>query len=100
MKPGASELSRRTFLAGLAAVPLTAPRPVVVDTHMHVWTNDTKQFPFGHPFGAKFDVPKLAGTAELLIEEMDRYAVDFTILVQVIYYGWDNRYIAHCLKQH
>ena len=22
------------------------------------------------------------------------------ILVQVIYYGWDNRYVAHCLKQH
>src|SRR4029434_4712987 len=87
-------VSRRAFLAGLAAVPLAAPRPVVVDTHMHVWTNDTQRFPFGHPYGAKVDPPKTAGTAELLIDEMDRYKVAYAILVQVIYYGWDNRYVA------
>ena len=31
---------------------------------------------------------------------MDRHAVDGAVLVQVIYYGWDNRYLAECLKRH
>jgi predicted TIM-barrel fold metal-dependent hydrolase len=94
-----SELSRRAFLAGLAAIPLAAPRPVIVDTHMHVWTNDTGRFPFAHPYEPSFKPPAVAGTVEMLVEEMDRHAIDYAVLVQVIYYGWDNRYVVECLKQ-
>src|SRR5262245_2005711 len=94
-----SELSRRAFLAGLAAVPLAAPRPPVVDTHMHIWTNDTGRFPFAHPYEPNFKPPAVAGTVEMLVEEMDRHAIDFAVLVQVIYYGWDNRYVVECVKQ-
>jgi predicted TIM-barrel fold metal-dependent hydrolase len=94
-----SDLSRRAFLAGLAAIPLAAPRPVIVDTHMHVWTNDTGRFPFAHPYEPNFKPPAVAGTVEMLVEEMDRHAIDYAVLVQVIYYGWDNRYVVECLKQ-
>jgi len=48
----------------------------------------------------KFKPPKTAGTAELLLKEMDASGVSHCVLVQVIYHGWDNRYVAHCLKAH
>jgi predicted TIM-barrel fold metal-dependent hydrolase len=95
-------LSRRSFFALLAAAPLSAAakRSPVIDTHMHVWSNDPATFPFAHPTDASFKPPPVAGTMEMLLEEMDRHAVDFAVLVQVIYYGWDNRYVADCIKRH
>lgn len=97
-KPDA--ISRRSFLAVLAAAPLAAPRSLVVDTHMHVWTNDVARFPFAHPYDSNFKPPPVAGTVEMLLEEMNANAIDYTVLVQVIYYGWDNAYVAHCVKRH
>jgi len=93
-------ISRRAFIAALAAGPLAAPRSLVVDTHMHVWTNDVERFPFAHPYDPNFKPPPVAGSVEMLLEEMDRYAIGYAVLVQVIYYGWDNRYVAHCVKRH
>jgi predicted TIM-barrel fold metal-dependent hydrolase len=93
-------ISRRTFLAALAAAPLAPARSPVVDTHMHVWTNDVAHFPFAHPYDPNFKPPPVAGTAEMLLDEMDRHAINYAVLVQVIYYGWDNRYVAHCVKRH
>jgi hypothetical protein len=54
-------ISRRAFLAALAVTPLAAPRPPVVDTHMHVWTNDVTHFPFAHPYDSNFKPPSVAG---------------------------------------
>ena len=34
----------------------------------------------------------------MLLEEMAAHGVDRTVLVQVIYYRWDNRYTAHALR--
>ena len=99
-------MSRRTLLTALAAAPLartvatTGPRTPVVDTHLHVWSGDAARYPFAHPTNRNFIPPALAGTAEVLLEEMDRHAVDFAVLVQVIYYGWDNRYLADVLARH
>ena len=36
----------------------------------------------------------------MLIEDMDRNGVTHSILVQVIYHGWDNSYVADSLKAH
>jgi len=93
-------ISRRTFLAALTAAPLAVPRSPVVDTHMHVWTNDVARFPFAHPYDSNFKPPPVAGTVEMLLGEMDPNAIDYSVLVQVIYYGWDNAYVAHCVKLH
>jgi predicted TIM-barrel fold metal-dependent hydrolase len=116
---GESQLDRRAFLAGLARSAATAgtaaaalalgPRTggadredkaPLIDTHMHVWADDTERFPFAHPYDPKFKPPKTAGTAELLLKEMDAEGVTHCVLVQVIYHGWDNRYVAHCVKAH
>lgn len=104
---------RRHFtrrLAGLAAGGIAAAwscpadsannarsqRPI--DTHMHVWSGDPQQFPFAHPYEPTFQPPAIAATAERLVEEMDQFGMTHCVLVQTIYHGWDNRYLAACLR--
>lgn len=109
------DLTRRQFLhtAGhstlaLAAVstfgqPATADATagsIVCDAHMHVWAEDPQRYPFPHPYIPDFKVPKDPGTVEMLIEDMDRNGCTHAVLVQVIFHGWDNTYIADCVKQY
>jgi predicted TIM-barrel fold metal-dependent hydrolase len=70
----------------------------VIDTHMHVWTTDWEQYPFTPP-EARLKLPEESNTAEEVVETMARHGVDYTVLVQVRYYGWDNRYLADCLRR-
>ena len=102
-------LPRRAFLglcaggAALASCATSAPRArrsPVIDAHMHVWSGDRERFPFAHPYTPGFQPPKAPGTIEALLPEMDAFAIDACVLVQVIYHGWDNRYVAHALKAH
>jgi predicted TIM-barrel fold metal-dependent hydrolase len=67
---------------------------------MHVWSADAARFPFAHPYEPSFQAPPVAGTVEMLVEEMDSFGVDHAVLVQVIYHGWDNGYVAECVKKH
>ena len=74
----------------------------VVDTHMHVWGNDPQKYPFPHPHRADFadeDVPHDA-TVGMLIDDMDQHGVTHCVLVQVVYHGWDNSYLADCIKKY
>jgi predicted TIM-barrel fold metal-dependent hydrolase len=71
---------------------------VIVDTHMHAWTTDWEQYPFAPP-EATMTPPEEPNTAEEILEMTERQGVDFTVLVQVRYYGWDNRYLAECLRR-
>jgi predicted TIM-barrel fold metal-dependent hydrolase len=71
---------------------------IIVDTHMHPWTTDWEQYPFAPP-EATMKRPEEPNTAEEIVEMTERQAVDFTVLVQVRYYGWDNRYLADCLRR-
>ncbi|HUE96391.1 MAG TPA: amidohydrolase family protein [Longimicrobiaceae bacterium] len=95
--------SRRDFLrASAAAVGGLGWRSAssVIDTHMHVWSADVASYPFAHPYSGDFSAPALAGTVERLVEEMDAYGITHAILVQMIYYGWDNRYTVDCLHRY
>ncbi len=111
-----SGLSRREFVGGCAggialsscavsrgrpmSIPPASTRPPVIDTHVHIWSDDVAQFPFAHPFEPNFRVPKVAATAESLVAEMDAFGIDFCVLVQMIYYGWDNRYAANVIHRY
>ena len=109
---GEGRLDRRGFLTSIVCsaacagrtqavnTDRAADRAPLIDTHMHVWAGDTERFPFAHPYDPKFKPPRTAGTAELLLKEMDTFGVTHCVLVQVIYHGWDNRYVARCLKDH
>jgi len=111
------QVSRRSFLQinsqtglslGLAGTTLSlnsfasSPRkPNMIDTHMHVWANDPKRYPFPHPYLKDFeyhDVPHQA-TVEMLVDDMDRHGCSHAVLVQVIYHGWDNSYVADCVQR-
>src|SRR5262249_15606289 len=85
--------------AALALAARAGPtRAPIIDTHMHVWADRPDRFPFAHPYEPRFKPPRVAGTVETLVREMNTSGVSHCVLVQVIYHGWDNRYLAHCLK--
>ncbi len=76
-------------------------KPPIIDTHMHVWANDPQRYPVSHPYVKGFtqkDVPHPA-TVEMLVEDMDKHGCTHAVLVQVIYHGWDNTYVADCVKR-
>ncbi len=105
MNQPASNNTRRTFLKTTAAATLATQclparaddnqKSPIVDTHMHVWAADLEKYPFAR----KMKPPKIPATVELLNEEMDQFGINYCVLVQVIYHGWDNRYVAECIKR-
>ena len=66
---------------------------MIIDTHLHVWSADTDSYPFYE--GRQ---PSSDGSVELLNKVMSAAAVDRAVIVQPIYYLYDNRYVAACLK--
>jgi len=108
------EWTRRSFLRWAGAVAGVSTRSAfslsgtqsaggrgvapIVDTHMHVWSNNLARFPFSHPYNPGFKPQPIAGTAEMLLQEMDQYGIDYAVLVQPIWLGWNNSYLAECIK--
>ncbi|MCA9102551.1 MAG: amidohydrolase family protein [Pirellulales bacterium] len=88
-----------TVATGTASADDTPVRPPVVDTHMHVWADDAKRYPFVHPYVPDFKGAPTPGTVEMLIEDMDQNDQTHSVLVQVIYHGWDNTYVADCVRR-
>ncbi len=76
------------------------PAHPIIDTHMHVWANEPKRYPFPHPYNKNWEGPEHEGTLEMLIKDMDQHGCTHSVLVQVIYHGWDNTYVADCVKRY
>jgi len=93
-------LSRRGLLLSAAAVatPVSAAQPPVIDTHMHVWSLDSARYPFSPPEPG-YRKPQEDGSVELYLDEMKSHGVDRAVLVQERSSGWNNRYIADCVKR-
>ena len=104
-------LSRRQFLKGVGALScggaLTAAGavegaapsnriPLTVDAHIHVWTKDPR-FPWAPE---TTNPPETEATAEMLLALMQASGVQRTVIIQVIHYRWDNRYLASVLKRY
>lgn len=94
-------MNRRRFVAGSVASTAAASflrsetRPLLIDSHVHVWKHDA-HFPFA--VGAK--VPADDAPAEMLLELMRANGVARTVLIQVIHYKWDNSYLADVLRRY
>jgi L-fuconolactonase len=98
--------SRRTFLAQVGAwsllgkAALAAERPnlepsPIVDAHVHLWTKDPR-----YPWAPETkNPPEKDATAEMLLALMQASGVQRAIVIQVIHYRWDNRYVADVLKK-
>jgi predicted TIM-barrel fold metal-dependent hydrolase len=67
----------------------------ILDPHVHVWKHGG-DFPFAQ--GAK--VPAYDATPEMLLKLMKTNGVAKTVIIQVIHYRYDNRYLAAVLKQY
>ena len=67
---------------------------MIVDTHVHVWEIDPPKYPVGPTAPNWKALPDEPGTTDELLEEMDAYGVDWTVLVQTSWSTWDNGYIA------
>lgn len=103
-------LTRRHFLSSAVALPaaailpacasLTSPDaqkgPLLIDSHVHVWKADPR-----YPFASGASVPEgVDASAETLLELMKANGVSRTVLIQVIHYKWDNRYLRDVLKRY
>lgn len=69
--------------------------PLSIDSHVHVWAQDPR-----FPFAAGAKVPPGDFSVERLIELMQANRVDRTVLIQVIHYKWDNRYLLDVLRRY
>ncbi|MDE1175296.1 MAG: amidohydrolase family protein [Edaphobacter sp.] len=67
-----------------------------IDSHVHVWGNDSRSFPFAP--GAS--VPEIDASAEALLSKMSDNGIQRTVLIQVIHYKWDNRYLVDVLRRY
>ncbi|AWT60613.1 MAG: 4-sulfomuconolactone hydrolase [Candidatus Moanabacter tarae] len=65
---------------------------MIVDSHLHIWSEDTEQYP-----RTKTPYP---GSVELLLEYMDESGVDRAVIVLPVHYQYDNRILADTLKIH
>ena len=94
----APQMKRRELLLGTLAlaVPRPAPTYQIIDPHVHVWANDPR-YPWAKETTAP---PKKDATPEVLLALMKANGVAHTVLVQVITYRWDNRYIADVLERY
>jgi len=88
------EISRRTLLAGAAFAPM-ADSYRIIDPHVHVWKHDP-----AFPFATGAHVPDRDATPEMLIELMNANGVSRTVIIQVIHYRYDNRYLASVLRRY
>ncbi|MCZ6634618.1 MAG: amidohydrolase family protein, partial [bacterium] len=66
--------------------------PPIVDSHLHIWPDDTGQYP-------RKEVPYPA-SVELLLEYMAEGGVDHSVFVMSMHYQYDNRILADTLKAH
>jgi L-fuconolactonase len=96
--------TRRRFLAQYAGVIAAATlsskaethgAPLLIDSHVHVFERNA-QFPYAP--GAR--PPAEDATPEKLLSLMHENGVARTVLIQVIHYKWDNRYLLSVLKRY
>ncbi len=87
-------ITRRVLLQAAAAVPF-APATRIIDPHVHVWKHDP-----AFPFAEGANVPPRDATPETLLDLMKANGVSRTVIIQVIHYRYDNRYVAAVLKRY
>ena len=90
-------VTRRRFLAQTAALAAKT-RPLIIDTHLEVWTLDPK-FPFHHPEHPEAR-PEIAAPIENEVQEIRDYGLRYAVLINPRYYGWDNSYISYSLHRY
>src|SRR5947208_13382921 len=63
-----------------------------IDAHVHVWTPDTAHYPLAEGY-KKEDMKPASFTPEELFKHSKPAGVDRVNLIQMSFYGFDNRYL-------
>ncbi len=71
---------------------------VVVDSHLHVWSDDPDRFPWRPLPG--FGAPTIPGSLDLLLQLQAESGVDKAVLVQPSNYGYDHSYLLDCCHRY
>ena len=71
----------------------------MIDTHVHVWTDDEKKYPWQQTL-TKVPIPTEPATVEKFITCMEKAGVEAAVLVQPSTYGWDNNYLCDSLNKY
>jgi predicted TIM-barrel fold metal-dependent hydrolase len=69
-----------------------------IDTHAHVWTSDLARYPLADGFTPR-DMMPASFTADELMSIARPAGVDRVVLIQMVFYGCDNAYMLHCLRE-
>jgi L-fuconolactonase len=89
---GLSLSSNSTLAADLADEPTSR----IIDPHVHVWKNDSN-----YPWAKETtNPPKEDALPEKLLELMKANGVSKTMIIQVIHYRWDNRYMFDVIQKY
>lgn len=102
--------SRRRFLqfaggglATTAGIPAMAEEKAAggdwIDAHVHVWTPDTTAYPLAAGFD-KTGMQPPSFTPEELFAHTKPQGVSRIVLIQMSFYGTDNRYMLDVMKAH
>ena len=110
--PRSGEMSRRMFVQSAAAAAIA---PAVwsrtsaaaddnaaggfIDAHVHVWTPDVKRYPLVEGSRADQMQPR-SFTPEQLFAHCRPQGVDRVVLIQMIWYGFDNKYMLDAMSAH
>ena len=70
-----------------------------VDALVHIWSNDLVRYPFARGFKAD-DCVVPAFLPEDILAEAEPCGVERIVLVQMSYYGFDNRYMTDVIQAH
>ena len=86
-----------TVTGATASLAAAGQERLIIDTHVEVWTLDPK-FPFNHPESGRNLKVEQAAPIENQVQQMRDFGLKYAVLINPRYFGWDNSYIAHCLK--
>ncbi|HEY2892991.1 MAG TPA: amidohydrolase family protein [Pirellulales bacterium] len=70
-----------------------------IDAHVHVWTPDVERYPLGPGF-SRADMRPASFTPEELFRQTRPSGVGRVVLIQMSYYGFDNRYMLDAIRRH
>jgi predicted TIM-barrel fold metal-dependent hydrolase len=103
------KIDRRHFLeagalsmAALSVGKLFAsgqPKESAIDAHVHVWTPDVKRYPLAQGYSIA-DMQPPSFTPEELLAIARPAGVGRVVLIQMSFYGFDNRYMLDAIREH
>lgn len=110
-RPESGTTSRRAFLvgsaAGIAVAGMSSPfaasaeekSPGWIDAHVHIWTPDVAKYPLIDGF-KKEQMQPPSFTVEELFAKCRPAGVERVVLIQMIFYGNDHRYMNEAIAAH